>query len=608
MKKALVIILVLSLVMGAFAAEPVADLNLVDFNGSAATTFGVNLNNGDTGFKNEANVTLKLNFLAESTKSTTGDGIWGELAIKLDGDLRFLVDDKASGTLPAIDSPELIIDVAQIHIYDFYVGIKSGDLKYGGDFYYPNALNYKDEDDDGTGTVRNRSNGIAGYDQGLVLGYANDFFKVEASLRTQPGSKTVDDYESVTVEYANKPNGPMTSVTANGIVGEANGWKEIRGESDIKYLAESLPVAAAGVVPYEVGNNQTGGAYHDKKSDKWYVWGTYYRVVQDNSNGDYWSGSYAMGVYVEAKPITDLRIGAGMAFGITDTKDGGGPGGTFGDISAFAGAEYRVNIGEKFLIQPVLTYNLYHDASEERADSKAETITTNKVGLGLRFGWGGSSDSDSLIWDFYGEDVYYNVADEGDNDLLPGVSIFTAFDLVKDATNPGINNAGYFEKEYSAMEKDFPIMVTFYSGEILSGLKAYAYFYANVGKEASSVASGSFLSGDVASHALKDGLQFALAASYAIPAGDVTITPAVGMLYRMAKLVDEDDDKNVVTASSFMPEVKVDIAGLLPNTTFTVAWADASFSKIKTDISGVETESGGALKNGEMTFKVKIAL
>ncbi|MBQ4555809.1 MAG: autotransporter, partial [Spirochaetaceae bacterium] len=78
MKKALVLLLALSMVFSVFAAEPVANVNVSEFKGEAAVTWGVDLDSGKTGFKNDAKVTMKLNLIDGGDKSSTGEGVWGE--------------------------------------------------------------------------------------------------------------------------------------------------------------------------------------------------------------------------------------------------------------------------------------------------------------------------------------------------------------------------------------------------------------------------------------------------------------------------------------------------------------------------------------------------
>ena len=69
MKKALVLLLALSMVFGVFAAEPVANVNVAEFSGEASVQWGVDLDAKETGFKNDAKVTLKLNLIDGGDKS-----------------------------------------------------------------------------------------------------------------------------------------------------------------------------------------------------------------------------------------------------------------------------------------------------------------------------------------------------------------------------------------------------------------------------------------------------------------------------------------------------------------------------------------------------------
>ena len=61
MKKALSVFLMAAMAFGAFADEPVADVNVAEFSGNAAVTWGVDLDSGTTGFQNSTEVNLKLN-------------------------------------------------------------------------------------------------------------------------------------------------------------------------------------------------------------------------------------------------------------------------------------------------------------------------------------------------------------------------------------------------------------------------------------------------------------------------------------------------------------------------------------------------------------------
>ena len=132
MKKALVLLLALSMVFGAFADEPVANVNVSEFSGEASVTWGVDLDAERTGFKNDAKVTLKLNLIDGGDKSSTGEGIQGEIKIKTDGDTFTKVEgnDVEFGALkiPA----KIKVDTAKLHFGEnAYIGIKSGDTQVG---------------------------------------------------------------------------------------------------------------------------------------------------------------------------------------------------------------------------------------------------------------------------------------------------------------------------------------------------------------------------------------------------------------------------------------------------------------------------------------------
>ena len=56
MKKALSVFLMIAVAFGAFADEPVADVNVAEFSGNAAVQWGVDLDSGTTGFQNSTEV------------------------------------------------------------------------------------------------------------------------------------------------------------------------------------------------------------------------------------------------------------------------------------------------------------------------------------------------------------------------------------------------------------------------------------------------------------------------------------------------------------------------------------------------------------------------
>ena len=126
MKKALVILMALSMVFAAFADEPAVQNEIASFKGSASVTWGVDLDAKKTGFKNDTSGELIFNVINDGTKSTTGDGVWGELAVSLNSDDGFRYNDGAW------ENVTIKVDKAKIHINDMLaIGILEGSNTYG---------------------------------------------------------------------------------------------------------------------------------------------------------------------------------------------------------------------------------------------------------------------------------------------------------------------------------------------------------------------------------------------------------------------------------------------------------------------------------------------
>lgn len=530
MKKALVIFLALAMVCSVFAAEPAAEVSIAEFKGDASVTFGFDLDTLKTGFKNETSGSLKLNLLKGGEKSTAGDGVWGELKIKIK-DIQIAA--KADKAAALEDDKKVSIEVAKIHFGPVYMGIKSDDFDYGGDFLFPNALNYKDDKDD---FVKNPAKKL-GYDQGFILGYKHksDIVKVEASFRSKKEtSEKLDKVEALFLKKDDK-------------IKEGEYYTTAEGAFDKDTAKDYFTAGASNL-----------DATTDPKVKKLKATALVYKRVMKDDKTTYWTNKYAVGLYAEVKPIKDLRIGLGGAYVIgnlnTSVKDDAD---NKNDISVFAGTDYRFNINEKFFIQPAVAYTLYCDYL---AKSDAYNIATNKLGMGLRFGFGGSKDSNSLLKDFFGKEMVYNSKKEDDKILLPGVSVFSEVDFTQ-------NN----------LAKKIPLLVSFYSGEIVKGLNTAAFAYARLG-----YAFGSDEDKDV---------QTGAAASYDIKAGDITIVPALGVLFSY----DKNGSNNTYELGT---EAKVDVKGLVDNTTFTLAWGNDRYT----------FGTGAKHKNGEITLKAKIAL
>lgn len=581
MKKILAFFLVFALAGAVFADEPSAEAKVAEFKGDAAVTFGVDLDTNRTGFKNKVDGSIKLNLLNGGDKSTTGDGIWGELKLKINAFTLQAKADKNVNLLTKIDDDDVKveIDTAKIHVGPAYVGIKKGDLNYGSNFWYPNALNYKDSDDE----YYNRTpSDKVKYDQGLVLGYEQkDLFKVETAFRSQKDTGKKLDY--VKTEFSG----------ASGYkVKEDDGvWTDPTDAFKADKAAASY-VAKDATVPANT---------------------LYYVRVMKDGDTNYWTDKYALGVYGEVKPIKDLRVAIGTAYvfgrlsGDKDVLKAVRDSDNRGDITFFTGADYKLALLEKFVVNPMVTYTMYADAKWNGADEKLyypEDLKTSMLKTGVRFGWGEEKKSNSLLYDFFGKNTLVydtNKEDKGDDKLLPGVSLFSAFDLVN-----------------KNIETKLPIMMTFYSGELVKGLNVAALVHANVAKDASEISrvvpgtvyAGRMTKADYERLIGAKGLQIGLAASYDVKLNDITIVPAAGMLWTHGMLKGEADTR--MTADEFKVEAKVDVKGVIQNTTFSVFWDEAAFGKgtSKEWTFGVKHDEQNyyTLKNGMFGLKAKIAL
>ena len=126
MKKALVILLALSMVFAAFADDPAVLNEIAEFKGSATVTWGVDLDAKSTGFRNDTSASLKFNLINDGSKSTTGEGVWGEIAVSLDS------DDGVRYVDGSWETVKVTVDKAKLHINDMIaVGILSGSNAYG---------------------------------------------------------------------------------------------------------------------------------------------------------------------------------------------------------------------------------------------------------------------------------------------------------------------------------------------------------------------------------------------------------------------------------------------------------------------------------------------
>ena len=114
------------LASGAFAADPAANFVMTEFKGNADFGFKADFTdskNVKSGMYNDIDSSLKFGFVTAGSKATTGDGVWGEIAIS----------SKASDAAAMPAKPS--VDTAKIHFVDgnfkAALNILKPGLKYG---------------------------------------------------------------------------------------------------------------------------------------------------------------------------------------------------------------------------------------------------------------------------------------------------------------------------------------------------------------------------------------------------------------------------------------------------------------------------------------------
>ena len=465
MKKALSVFLMLALVGSVFAAEPVADVNIAEFKGDASVQWGVNFDTGKTGFKNSADVTLKLNLLNEGSKSTTGDGVWGELVIKTDGDTFAKATNTSNIALPAM---KVVVDTAKIHFGPAYIGITSGDTQ-TGKLKMDAAI--KSADSDNAVTVPDV--GPGNYSQGITLGYDHDMFSVAADVRS---------FGEVYSFWHIETNGPGVAMSVLDPVKYAGVLTDVK---NYHFIDETEAKRVAGLLRDNYAKAPVQAGYTVE-------------VVKDGDftpAGNQYNNAYAFALEGEVKPIENLSIKAGVSYNYKmknvdyikiDMDDPVNPEVTAEkkDLDSILGYSasvgYKMALNDTFYLRPQVGFAGFNNfTTKVEADKSGYTVAG-----GLLFGWGEIGIDDNA-------GVYF-LDDDAAKKVSPGVGIVVSAPIKEGAT--------------------ITIAPSFFSGDIIPGLTAAAYSKIDV------------TTGDnvTVGYELSNGMK------YAIPVGAGTITPQVG--------------------------------------------------------------------------------
>ena len=181
-----------------FAAEPVANPQVLEFKGNASVEWGVDLDAGKTGFKNAQEASIKVKLFDGGDKATSGSGVWAELKIVADTkDNEYKNEDVG---YVQIKAPK--VDTAKIHFDNFYVGILAGDTQTGA-LKFTRAIRSGDNDN---GKLLSDV-GPKDYTQGIVAGYDDSNFGVAVDFRSAEVTQYTNDYAAaaeVTLKDSNE--------------------------------------------------------------------------------------------------------------------------------------------------------------------------------------------------------------------------------------------------------------------------------------------------------------------------------------------------------------------------------------------------------------------
>ena len=569
MKKALSVFLMLALVGSVFAAEPVADVNIAEFKGDASVQWGVNLDTEKTGFKNSANVSLKLNLLNEGSKSTTGDGVWGELVIKTNGDTFAKATNNSYIALPAMN---VVVDKAQINFGPAYVGITNGDTQ-TGKLKMDAAVKSADSDNAVTlGDV-----GPADYTQGITIGYKHDMFNVAADVRSYNATVGIwrIDYTAPDLDYTDV-------VSIKG-----------KGPGSLYESEQDAKDAAKAVEDYYKGKGQSVSVSVTKV-------GTYNKV------DDQYSHKYAMALEGEFTGVENLSVKAGVSYDFGslqgvgyEAKDYAGMKGfnvTAGKAATLGystSAGYKLALNDTFYVRPQVGFagaTVFGEDVRVVGDSffggsfDTGSVTTMNMVTGVLFGWGDIGvDANPGVY-YMDTDSYKKVS--------PGVGVVVNMPLVSSMSGKDADDkkniidlyAGTYKVDGKEVDggrsiaRTITITPSFYSGEIIPGLTSAVYSNIGIQTEKDKDAVVKF--------------DIAAAAKYAIPVGAGTITPQVGVKYANAKANEGTE--------SLSTKIGVDVAGFVANTTFFTVYDSGN---LLMDGKGTAKDS----KLGTLNFGAKIS-
>ena len=586
MKKALSVFLMAAMAFGAFADEPVADVNVAEFSGNAAVTWGVDLDSGTTGFKNSTEVNLKLNLLKGGSKSTTGDGVWGELVLKADGDpLQWQQKDFSDDAFAANEGMtsslnyKVYVDTAKIHLGPAYIGLKTGDTQ-TGKLKMDGAI--RSADSNNATTLADV--GPKDYSQGIVAGYDSDMFKLDLDLRSKPTTKAA---AKRIVAYILDKDG-----------GKATGAPLVEGDVIHYYDGSTYTVTAKDV---EDGKRATVGELSD--------------LGGATPNNYYYTDNYAFAFEGEFKGVENLSVKAGVSYNFaknyqpnktTTAKTSNGD--VKHTLGYSASVGYKLALNDTFFVRPQVGFaGQTGFGTYTRSGYSADNFTAMNMAAGVLFGWGEIGQDKNA-------GVYFLNKDDAKK-VTPGIA------LVAEIPLPSIYSGeenGKKGKEVITGTTLAWLQPSLYTGELIPGLTAAAYADIQITQKGKTKTTYDGKTLPETETAKPDAaMAFAFGVKYALNVEELTITPQFGLRfvneeYKAAnanrKKTVFDSTNNYALGESkgnddyMNVKLGVDVAGLVDNTTFSVVWTSENLNNT-TDLADTNDP-----KLGTLDFTAKIAL
>ena len=518
MKKALVLLLALSMVFGVFAAEPVANVNVSEFKGEASVTWGVDLDAEKTGFKNEAKATLKLNLLDGGDKTSTGEGVWGEIKIKTDGDTFMKAEgqDAAIGTLPT----KVKVDAAKLHFGDnAYIGIMSGDTQVG---------EYKLDTAVAAEQIMNGNVGDDSYKNGIVAGYGNDMFSVDV------------DFRSADIKLYTPVDERKAIVLAKS-----------KADDD-------------GKITYTLGD----GTSYKTKTD--YDIGEVITIpASTRAENSQYSNMYSFAIDGSLKAVENLTLKGGYSADIANKQD------EILETGFYVASDYKLGLNDTFYLKPQIGYA--HKMDNGDFEYEGEKLVDAKLNSGnlvaaVLFGWADKADSKPGV---------YFLDKDDDKKVIPGFSVAVEKQLVsKVAGSYKISDDKSVDAELKGTASPMTMKVSFFSGEIVENLTAAAYYETRVGATdyEATVDGKDALEGTEIKTKIEvnPGFAFAAGLKYKLAAGEGSITPQFGIAmlggyYGKPAQIDFVGDE--YKGEILNLKLGAEFAGYVENTTFSVEYA-----------------------------------